>query len=278
MFHRISAVTVLAALPLSLTAQWPRYPTPGVPVTSSGAPNLNAPAPRTTQGKPDLSGIWRNTQPAQLGEFGAPAPARDPNAPPTGLDQFRDIGAGFKDGLPLQPWAADLKKKRIADFSKDNPDAHCLPMGNMQFNTHPQPRKIVQTPELIVILYEGNAGIRQIFLDGRPLPATADLQPWWYGYSIGKWDGDTLVVETTGFRDDVWLDINGSPLTGAGKMTERLRRVNYGNLEIEITVDDPKVYTKPWTVKVKQVSMLDFEMTEFICAENERDVPHLVGK
>jgi hypothetical protein len=165
----------------------------------------------------------------------------------------------------------------MAEFSKDNPDAHCLPMGNMQFNTHPQPRKIVQTPELIVILYEGNAGIRQIFLDGRSLPPK-DAQPWWFGYSVGKWEGDTLVVETTGFRDDVWLDINGSPLTGTGKMIERFRRPNYGNLEIQITVEDPKAYTKPWTVTVKQKISLDYEMTEFICAENERDVPHLVGK
>ncbi len=268
---------VLAAFPLTLSAQWPRHPTARVPATASGAPDLNAPAPRTAQGKPDFSGIWRNTQPARLAEFGAPVPARDPGAPPTGLDQFRDIGTGLKDGLPLQPWAADLKKKRMAEFSKDNPDAHCLPMGNMQFHTHPQPRKIVQTPELIVILYEGNAGIRQIFMDGRPLPGK-DAQPWWYGYSTGKWDGDTLVVETIGFRDDGWLDINGSPLTGAGKTIERFRRVNYGNLEIEITVDDPKAYTKPWTVKVKQLIELDFEMTEFICAENEKDVPHLVGK
>lgn len=274
MLNRISVALVLV---LPLSAQWPRYATPKVPRTPDGAPNLNAPAPKTAWGKPDLSGIWRNTQPAQLGEFGAPPPPRDPNAPPTGLDMFRDIGIGVKDGLPLQPWAADLKKKRMADFSKDNPDAHCLPMGNMQFHTHPQPRKIVQTPELIVILYEGNAGIRQVFLDGRSLPGK-DAQPWWFGYSTGKWDGDTLVVETVGFRDDVWLDINGSPLTESGKMTERFRRPNFGNLEIEITVDDPKAYTKPWTVTIKQLVVLDFEMTEFICAENGRDVPHLVGK
>ena len=277
MLPRISAMAVLVASPFALSAQWSRYPTAGVPRTPTGATNLNAPAPRTPQGKPDLSGIWRNTQPARLPEFGTPAPPRDPNQPPTGLDQFRDIGTGLKDGLPLTPWAADLKKKRMADFSKDNPDAHCLPMGNMQFHTHPQPRKIVQTPQLIVILYEGNAGIRQIFLDGRPLP-NPGAEPWWYGYSTGKWDGDTLVVETVGFRDDVWLDINGSPLTGAGKMTERFRRVNYGSLEIEITVEDPKAYTKPWTVTVKQFIVLDTEMIEFICGEGERDVPHLVGK
>ena len=276
MLHRLSVLT-LAVLPLTLSAQWPGYPTPAVPRTPTGAPNLNAPAPRTASGQTDLSGIWRNTQPARLTEFGVPAPPRDPAAPPTGLDLFRDVSAGLKDGLPLQPWAADLKKQRMADFSKGNPDAHCLPMGNMQFHTHPQPRKIVQTPQLIVILYEGNAGLRQVFLDGRPLPNN-DPQPWWYGYSMGKWDGDTLVVETIGFRDDGWLDINGSPLTGAGKMTERFRRVNYGNLEVQITVDDPKAYTKPWTVTVNQLIVLNAEMIEFVCAENEKDVPHLVSK
>jgi hypothetical protein len=274
---RVSLVALLASLPASLPAQWPRYPTPGVPRTANGAPDLNASAPRTAQGKPDLSGIWRNTQPARLARFGEPAPPRDPSEAPTGLDLFRDVSAGLKDGLPLTPWAADLKKRRMADFSKDNPDAHCLPMGNMQFHTHPQPRKIVQTQDLIVILYEGNSGIRQIFLDGRPLPNN-DPQPWWYGYSTGKWDGDTLVVETIGFRDDGWLDINGSPLTEGGKMTERFRRPNFGSLEIEITVEDPKAYTRPWTVSVKQFLVVDSEMIEFICNENEKDVPHLVGR
>jgi hypothetical protein len=263
------ARVIAVLMPLSLSGQWAPYP--------KAHPDLAAPAPKTAEGKPDFTGIWRNSLPARLGEFGDRIPARDPNAPPTGLEMFADIGTGMKDGLPMQPWAAELKKKRMADFSKDNPDAHCLPMGNMQFHTHPQPRKMVRTRDLLVILYEGNAGIRQIFMDGRPLPP-ADAEPWWYGYSTGKWDGDTLVVETAGFRDDVWLDINGSPLTSAGKMIERFRRPNFGNLEIEITVDDPKTYTKPWTVTVKQTIILNDEMIEFICAENERDVRHMQGK
>ncbi len=198
---------------------------------------------------------------------------------PTGLDQFRDIGIDFKDGLPLQPWAAELKKQRMSEISKDNPDAHCLPMGNMQFNTHPQPRKIIQTRDLILILYEGNSGIRQIFLDGRPLPGK-DAEPWWYGYSTGKWDGDTLVVETAGFKPDGWLDINGMPSVDRRrrKMTERFRRPDFGHLEIAITVDDPKAYTKPWTITVRQHITVDSEMIEFICGENERDVRHMVGK
>ena len=267
--RKVIAPTTLLLLPLALYAQWPTYRTPH--------PDLTAPAPKTAEGKPDFTGIWRNSQPARLGDFGDRIPTRDPNAEPTGLELFGDIGTNMKGGLPLQPWAADLKKKRMAEFSKDNPDAHCLPMGNTQFDLHPQPRKMIQTRDLLVILYEGNAGIRQIFMDGRPLPPS-DVEPWWYGYSTAKWDGDTLVVETTGFRDDVWLDINGSPLTNSGKMIERFRRPNFGNLEIEITVDDPKAYTKPWTIMVKQTIILDTEMIEFICAENERDVRHMQGK
>src|SRR5258708_17578052 len=269
MFRWISPVTVLL-LPLALDAQWPSYPTKHT--------DLTAPAPKTAEGKPDFTGIWRNSQPARLGDFGDRIPTRDPNTPLTGLEMFADIGTGMKDGLPLQAWAAELKKKRMADFSKDNPDAHCLPMGNMQFETHPQPRKMIQTPDLLLIVYEANGGLRQIFLDGRPLPKADDVQPWWYGYSVGKWDGDTLLVETTRFRDDGWLDINGSPLTSSAKMTERFRRPDFGNLEIQITVDDPTAYTKPWSVTVRQKIWVDTELIEFICNEGERDAVHLVGK
>jgi hypothetical protein len=263
---------VLAAMPAALFAQWPDYP-------AAGKPKLDAPAPRTADGKPDLSGIWlfrgAGRPPEQPGGAPPPPPEQPASGPPAAT--FRNIGAGFKDGLPLQPWAAEMLKQRMAENSKDNPDAHCLPLGLMQLHTHPQPRKIIQTPGVIVILYEAQAGVRQIFTDGRPLPRN-DPQPWWYGYSIGKWDGDTLVVETTGFRDDVWLDINGSPLTNTGKLTERFRRVNYGSLEIEVTVEDPKVYTKPFTVKVNQRIMPNTELIEFICTENDRSGPHMVGK
>jgi hypothetical protein len=128
---------------------------------------------------------------------------------------------------------------------------------------------MVQTKDLIVVVYEANAGLRQIFLDGRPAP-TNDPQPWWFGYSRGHWDGDTLVVETTGFRDDVWLDVNGAPLTSAGTLTERFTRPNYGTLEIDITIDDPKAYTKPWTVRVNQRLLVDTELIEFVCLENQK--------
>jgi hypothetical protein len=275
---------LLASASHGLFAQWPAYPSAGVPKTADGRPDLNGPAPKTPDGKPDLSGIWRfvdspDARPGTPPPAGVSAPGIGLRVP--GLYQFFDIGStvtdGLKEGLPFQPWAEELRKERTAQGNKDNPDAHCLPIGLMQLHTHPQPRKIIQGPGLILILYEANAGVRQIFTDGRPLPSV-DAQPWWFGYSVGKWDGDTLVVETNGFRDDVWLDVEGSPLTESGHMTERFRRVNYGNLEIEITVDDPKAYTKPWTVKVNQRIMLNTELIEFVCQENEKDVPHLRGK
>jgi hypothetical protein len=261
-------IALLAGLSPPLLAQWPRYPTAGVPRTPDGKPDLAAPAPRTSDGKVDLSGIWENQ-----GGFGQNAKPPDVPAGVPPLAMFWNVGAGFKDDLPFQPWAAELRKKRTKDNSKDNPDAWCLPMGFMQFHTHPQPRKIIQTPGLIVIIYEANYGLRYIFTDGRPLPDN-DPQPWWYGYSIGRWEGDTLVVETAGFRDGGWLDVNGSPYTDALKLTERFTRPSYGTLDITITVDDSKAYTRPWTVRVNQKILLDEELIEFICLENEKDTRH----
>ena len=298
---------VFGGLPGALFAQWPNYPTPGVPKGSDGKPDLTGPVPRTADGHPDLSGMWTiasrprpvptdGSIPGQLPLSPTPPPPAAGTAPdalpagsqfgvggiglgppPPGINQFFNIGSTLKDGLPFTPWAKEIRAQRKGENNKDNPDAHCLPLGLMQLHLHPQPRKIIQLPKLIVILYEAQAGIRQIFMDGRPLPKN-DPQPWWYGYSIGHWDGDTLVVETTGFRDDVWLDVEGSPLTNTGKMTERFRRVNYGNMEIEITVEDPKAYTKPWTVMVKHRVMLDTDLIEFICNENEKSDAHLVAK
>jgi hypothetical protein len=317
---RLSAWAVfVTALPL--LAQWPNYPTAGVPRDAKGKPDLNGPTPKSADGHPDLSGVWelaRNAggggrggggggqgagaqgRGAQGGAAAGVAPGRGaggpppppgpggppvpgpggqpaPPQPPNGYATFFNVGAGLKDGLPLLPAAADLLKRRVAENSKDNPDAHCLPLGLMQLHMHPQPRKIIQNPGVTVILYEAQAGIRQVFTDGRPLPP-ADAQPWWYGYSTGKWDGDTFVVETTGFRDDVWLDVNGSPFTNKGKMTERFRRPNYGTLDIDITFEDPSMYSKPFTVKVKHRIMPDTDLIEFICGENERSDAHLVGK
>lgn len=266
---------ISAALAATLSAQWPAYPTRDVPRTADGKPDLLGPTPRTRDGRPDLSGIWENPGWRNLGN-GVSGTGGAPGTPavlPRGPGLFFDIGSGVTGGLPFQPGAAALKKQRMANNMKDNPDAHCLPMGNMQLHNHPQPRKIIQTPEVIVILYEGNGGIRQLFTDGRPLPSN-DPQPWWFGYSTGRWEGDSLVVRSSGFRDGGWLDVNGSPLTDAATVTERFTRPTYGNLTIEITVDDPKAYTRPWSVTVNQQIMLDTELIEFICLENEQSTKH----
>jgi hypothetical protein len=233
-----------------------------------------APTPRTADGKPDLTGVWLNEW-FYGGQVRRP-PAALPGEPPPST--FGNIGANFPNGLPMQPWAKALMAERKRLGSKDNPDAHCLPMGIMQFHEHPQPRKMIQTPDLLVILYEGNAGMRQIFTDGRSAPNN-DPQPWWYGYSVGRWEGDTLVVETTGVKDGGWHDIDGSPQTDAVKYTERYRRLNYGTMKIDVTIDDPKAYTAPFTVRVNQKLMVDervdAELIEFICAENEKDVERM---
>jgi hypothetical protein len=283
-FLTSSAVVAVAVATgaATLFAQWPDYPTPG-PRTSDGKVDLTAPPPRTADGKLDFTGLWEPARvPGRGGAQGkgtpppvAPAAApSDSGEPPLG--QFFNIGAGFKEGLPpLTPWAAQLRAQRKGDDNKDNPDAHCLPLGLTQLHMHPQPRKILQTRQAIVVLYEANGNTRQILVDGRPLPKN-DPSPWWYGYSVGHWEGDTLVVETTGFRDDVWLDVEGSPLTNTGKITERWRRPNFGSMQIDITVEDPKAYTKPFTVRVNHRLMTDTELMEFVC--EERDAVHYLGK
>jgi hypothetical protein len=232
--------------------------------------------------RPQGQGQGQAQRPA--GQGPGPAAGGPPRTPPRPvlpadgsppLANFGNVGAGFPDGLPYQPLAAQLRAERMANNQKNNPDAHCLPMGLTQLHLHPQPRKVVQTPGLIVIMYEGNQGLRQIFTDGRKVPElNDDLQPWWYGYSAGHWEGDTLVVETVGFRDDVWLDVNGSPLTSKGRMTERFRRPSYGLLQIDVTIDDSTAYTKPFTFRVNQRLTADDELIEFICNENERSSEH----
>ena len=272
---------IILLLALSLNAQWAKYLPPGTPM-KDGKPDLAASTPKTADGHTDFTGVWDYMRPPGAA---APQPAAASTAGgglgPVGrggVNQFFNIGSTLEGRtLPFQPWAAKLRAERVAANNKDNPDAHCLPMGFMQFHTHPQPRKIVQTPNVIVIIYEANYGLREIFMDGRKLP-TGEPEPWWYGYSVGHWEGDTLVVETTHVKDLTWLDVEGSPLTESGKVTERMRRTSFGNMETEITVDDPKAYTKPWTVKVYHKLAADDEIIEFVCHENERDVPHLTDK
>ena len=278
----LSLAALLAfALPAALVAQWPSYRTTGVPRNPDGKPNLSAPAPKTAEGKPDLTGIWQNNR-----TVGGTVAARSSANPPGSNEDlltiarrsaFWNLGSQFKDGLPFTSYGAEIHRERVADNSKDNPDAHCLPMGIMQFHNHGEPRKMIQTPQVIVILYEANAGIRQIFTDGRTLPGK-NADPWWYGYSTGHWEGDTLVVQSAGFRDLGWLDVEGSPLTEGAHVTERYRRPDFGHLEIEVTIDDPKAYTKPFTVQVHQHILVDTEIIEFVCEENEKDAPHLSGK
>lgn len=252
---------------LALQAQWLNYPSAGVPRLPNNQPNLTAPTPRTADGKPDLSGQWlANTENGTGVSFtGAPLPPL-----------FTNIGARLKDGLPYRPWARELTNARQANNRKDSPDGKCLPLSNLWLHSHLFPSKIVQTPGLIVILYEKGVDYRQIFIDGRPLPV--DPQPSFFGYSSGKWERDTLIVQTNGFKDDLWADLNGNPITESARITERFRRPNFGSLEIEVTVDDPKAYTAPWTVKVSQHIQLDTNLLEFICLENEKDQAHLVGK
>jgi hypothetical protein len=287
-------IALLIACSSSLLAQWPKYKEPGVPRDAEGRALMDGRTPRTPDGKPDLSGNWvradRDPVAQELVGIVTPRgettrsgvvvePATTPfppesNSPP--LATFFDIGANVPGGLPFTSSAAELKKKRMATNNRDNPDANCLPMGITQFHMQPQPRKIVQTPALIVILYESNYGLRYIYTDGRSLPPQGEPQPWWYGYSVGRWDGDTLVVETNNLRgaeaspNDGWLDVRGSPYSGQAKFVERFRRPVFGKLEIDVTVDDPESYTKPFTVRINQRVVADEEPIEFICNENQQ--------
>jgi hypothetical protein len=263
----VVAAAMVAVLSPALSAQWPLQPQPGVPKASTGQPNLRAPAPRTADGKPDLSGIWmRTTRTEKPGS----APA---GRPP--LATFGNVAAGFKEALPYTPMAAALVKKRAGGL--ENPDALCLPQGPLEYHLDPQPREIIQLPRKILIVYESNYGLRTIYTDGRRLPPQGEPQPYWNGYSVGRWEGDTLVVQSNNFRGattgkpgDGWLDGTGNPFTDALTLTERFRRVDFGHLDIDVTIDDPKAYTKPFTVRVEQEIVADgSEMIEFICHENQ---------
>jgi hypothetical protein len=258
-----AAVLMVAALPGAVFAQWLDYPTPGVPRTPDGKPNMTAPAPRTADGKPDLSGMWGWDTPAKCG-----AHCNDLQIP----WEFINIAAGLKGRLPYQPGVADLVKKRAAAQDQD-PNVHCMPRGAPRIWTDDYYKRIFQTPDRVIILTERNMQYRQIFTDGRPLPE--DPNPTWNGYSTAKWEADTLVVQTKGFRDDLWLDAGGNPLTSAAKLTEKIRRPRYGTLEVEMTIDDPKSYTAPWTVKLTQPLVLDSELLDYYCLENEKDLAHM---
>ena len=286
------AFILLFVCSVTLSAQWGKFEEAGVPRDAKGGVRMDAPPPRTPDGKPDLSGNWmradREPLPSELAglfssrdreaDVAVERPvaefAPDPKSPPVAA--FWDLATNVTGGLPLTPWAAAIKKERMASDSKDNPDANCMPMGITQFHLQPQPRKIVQTPKLIVILYEANYGLRYIYTDGRRLPPPGEPQPWWSGYSVGRWEGDTLVVETNNLRGaeegpyDGWLDVRGTPYSGQAKFTERFRRPMFGKLEIDVTVEDAKALTKPFTVRINQRVMADEEPIEFVCNENQQ--------
>ena len=253
----------VALIASSAFGQWLNYPTSGIPRMPDGKPNLSAPAPRTADNKPDLSGIWemkgRPGETSLLGQL--PGPAESAN-----------IASSLPQGLPYQPGAAQLLTARKAEQRVNDPLTHCLPIGPVRLHTFNSPKKIIQTPGLVVILSEYNASYRQIFTDGRPL--LLDPNPSWNGYSSGHWEGDVLVVESNGFREGLWLDNTGNPLTDAAQIRERFRRVNFGQLEIDLTVDDPKAYTRPWTVTLKQTLVVDTEILDYVCLENEKDTQH----
>jgi hypothetical protein len=236
----------LFVMDVSLSAQWLKHPTAGIPRTADGKPDLSAPTPRHASGKPVLAGLWR------------PAP---------GI--VGDMTRGFKGGeVPYQPWAEKLFKERRANDSRDDPTASCVVGGVPRSDFVGYPFKILETPEMTAILYEAVHAYRQIFTDGRSLPK--DPNPAWFGYSVGRWEGDVFVVESSGFNDNVWLDNAGRPATGSLRVTERFIRKNFGQMDIEVTIDDPKAYTKPWSVTQQLVLQPDTELLEYICNENNK--------
>jgi hypothetical protein len=256
---------LLMAVSSTVSAQWLDYPTPGIPRTADGSPDRDAPPPRTSDGKPDFSGIWFSD-----------VPSVDYCREDDCITEERmageqiNIGRNLPDGLPYTEWSEEVMVERRANGGREDPHTYCMPPNFPRAWTLPQYMKIVQTPDLIVVLHEFNAAYRQIFLDGRPLPE--DPNPTWNGYSVGSWDGDTLVIETNGIRDDMWLDIQGSPVTESARVTERLTRPTFGSMRIELTVDDPKAYTEPWTVTLEHAIQVDTMLLDEICLDDEQDV------
>jgi hypothetical protein len=252
-----AAIAILAAaFGAPLAAQWLNQPTPGIPRTPDGKPDLSAPAPRVSDGKPDLSGVWNRISPKYA----------------------RNIAADLKPG-DVQPWAEALVQQRQEDLGKGYMNVLCVPLGpgytTSADSTGAEMMKIIQTPALIIIL-NPDLTYRQIFLDGRALEAAPN--PSWMGYSVGHWDGDTLVVESSGFNDRTWLDHDGHPHTEALRTTERYRRRDFGNLDVDVTFSDPGVYNGPWTVSVRAELAADTELLEWVCTEEGSRLEHWVGK
>jgi hypothetical protein len=256
---------VLTAAPAA--AQWVGYPTAGVPRKADGQVDMTAPAPRMADGRPDFSGIWISDR-TEEGE----EPISDASTLPSGR-HMQNMGVDMPEGLPYRPWLVPIVKERTENLAIDDPHIRCLPDFFLRAYGLPHMLKFVHKPDLLVVLNEMNAGYRQVFTDGRALPE--DPTPGWQGYSSAKWDGDTLVVDTIGVRDGTWIDWNGSVVTESAKIREEIRRPDFGHLEIRATVDDPQAYTKPWSVTLKQRIVVDAELIDEICLENEQFVERM---
>ena len=268
-------LTIMASV--SPAAQWFNYPSPRAPRTPSGEVDLSAPAPRLANGKPDLSGVWMTAEPACVirGTLSVsellkliPRSLTCPVRTASFSRQSINIGIDMPGGLPYQPWLAALVEERTTNQAIDDPHIRCLPDLFLRAYGLPHYLKFVQNPDLLLMLNEYNGVYRQVFTDGRALPDAPN--PAWQGYSSATWAGDTLVIDTAGFRDDLWIDWDGSVITEAAKVRERIRRPDFGHLEIEVTVDDPKAYTRPWTVTLRQQFAPDTELIDEICAEGEK--------
>ena len=265
MLREILGVLVLATI--STPAQWLHYPTAGIPRTRDGKPNLTAPAPKARDRKPDLSGLWLpDNDPAVKGTNGE-------SLPKPLIDITRALKAGE---LVMQPWAEALMAERSRNFQADDPITACKPVGGPRLNYIPAPIKIVQNPGLILLLHEQEVTFRQIHTDGRKLPE--DPQPSTFGYSIARWEGNVLVVDTIGFHDQGWLDFVGHPYSDVLRVTERFHRRDFGHLEVQIRIDDPKAYKNPFSVTQTMTFLADTDLLEYQCSENERDVRHFVVK
>jgi hypothetical protein len=270
---------LFALLSTSASAQWLNYPAPGTPRTRDGKPSLSAPAPRAPNGKPDLSGTW-HVEPTSMTEmkrlYGDDVGSLDViGMEADTISKYAiNILVDFKpEDSPLRPAAEELTRRRVPG---SNPADSCLPLGIPFAFLVSEPDKIVQTPGLIVMMFESADAHRQIYTDGRPLPK--DPEPAWLGYSVGKWEGDTLVVETTGFNDKTWLDAMGHPRSESMRVVERYRRRDFGHMDVQATFDDPKMYTKPFTIKFTKRLLADSDILEFYCAENEKDRAHTSKK
>lgn len=279
-YQRVKIGIAVAVTVMCASAQWLNYPTPGTPRTKGGKPNLSAPAPRAANGKPDLSGVWQvDPAPGELerkiGDVGTFAvPGDDPRE---FSPYFFNILADFKpEDAPMRPAAAEVFMKNAKTYGREHPYSRCLPMGVPSTELIAVPFKMIQTPGIVVMLNELDFTYRQIYTDGRPLPV--DPQPSWLGYSIGRWEGDTLVVTTAGFNDKGWLDAFGHTHSEALRVEERFRRRDFGHMELQITIDDAKTFTKPFTIKVSQLLIPDSDVIETVCAENERDRAHTADK